>query len=88
MVLLSVADAPRHGYAIQREIEERTGQRLGPGTLYGALARLEDAGLIAPLSTRDRRRPYRITAAGRRELSRDLGHARALTAWAAAVGVG
>jgi len=38
--------------------------RLGPGALYGAITRLEERGLIEPLEAQDRRRPYRITAAG------------------------
>jgi DNA-binding PadR family transcriptional regulator len=86
LVLLSVASETRHGYAIQKEIERRTGQRLGPGTLYGAIGRLEEARLIARVATRERRQPYRITAAGRLALSRHLDELRKLSTWAAAVG--
>jgi DNA-binding PadR family transcriptional regulator len=86
LVLLAVASETRHGYAIQQEIERRTELRLGPGTLYGAIARLEEAGLIAAVATSERRRPYRITAAGRRALARHLDELRKLSTWAAAVG--
>jgi DNA-binding PadR family transcriptional regulator len=74
-ILLSLADAERHGYAIMQEIERRTsgGVRLGPGTLYGSIKRMLAAGLIEesarrPAGERDdeRRRYYRITALGKR----------------------
>lgn len=47
-ILLALADGAKHGYAIKQDVEERTGGsvRLGPGTLYEAIQRLEDAGLI------------------------------------------
>ncbi len=64
LVLTSLAAAPRHGHALMKDIAGFAGVRLGPGTLYGAIARLEERGLIAPLPTDDRRRPYEITAAG------------------------
>ena len=51
-------------HAMMEDIEALCGVRLGPGTLYGALARLERRGLIEPLPSEDRRRPYRLTAAG------------------------
>jgi DNA-binding PadR family transcriptional regulator len=54
------------------DIRETTGVHLGPGTLYGALARLEQQRLIVPLAARGRRQPYRITAAGRRALREQL----------------
>jgi DNA-binding PadR family transcriptional regulator len=53
-----------HGYALIRDIEDISGVVLGPGTLYGALARLEQEGLVEALPAEDRRRPYRITGAG------------------------
>jgi DNA-binding PadR family transcriptional regulator len=68
LLLTSLADGPKHGYAMQHDIEDFAGVRLGPGTLYGAISRLEDEGLIAPLETEDRRKPYQITQKGRREL--------------------
>ncbi|HWB30818.1 MAG TPA: helix-turn-helix transcriptional regulator [Vicinamibacterales bacterium] len=68
LILISLADEPKHGYAIALDIESMTGQRLGPGTLYGAIARLEERGWIQPLPAEDRRRPYKLTAAGQRVL--------------------
>jgi DNA-binding PadR family transcriptional regulator len=65
LILTSLADWPKHGYALIKDIEGFAGVRLGPGTLYGALAKLEQAGLVEVLPAEDRRRPYRITAAGR-----------------------
>jgi len=55
-----------------QDIEGFAGVKLGPGTLYGALAKLEEDGLIAPLASDDRRRPYRITAAGSQALADKL----------------
>jgi DNA-binding PadR family transcriptional regulator len=54
------------------DIESMSGTRLGPGTLYGAITRLERDGLIEPLEADDRRQPYRLTAAGRRVLRAKL----------------
>jgi DNA-binding PadR family transcriptional regulator len=53
---------------LAKDIEEITGVKLGPGALYGAITRLEERGLIQPLDSDDRRRPYRITPAGRAAL--------------------
>ena len=64
LILASLAGGPHHGYAMIEDIERSTGNRLGPGTLYGAIARLERRGLIEPVKTSDRRRPYRLTSAG------------------------
>jgi DNA-binding PadR family transcriptional regulator len=64
LVLTSLAGAPRHGYAIVKDVEEVAGVRLGPGTLYATLARLAARGLIEALPAEDRRRPYRITGSG------------------------
>lgn len=69
LVLTSLAEGPKHGYAITRDIADTVAVRLGPGTLYGVLARLEDDGLIEALPAQGRRRPYRITAAGQRVLA-------------------
>lgn len=71
-MLTSLAEGPKHGYAIIQDVERLSGVRLGPGTLYGALSRLEDRGLIEPLPSEDRRRPYRITAGGASALSEQL----------------
>jgi DNA-binding PadR family transcriptional regulator len=64
LVLSSLSNGPKHGHAMIEDILCLCGTRLGPGTLYGAIARLEQQGWIAPLPAEDRRRPYRITAEG------------------------
>jgi DNA-binding PadR family transcriptional regulator len=61
------------------DIEALTGARLGPGTMYGALSRLEARGFVEPLPAEDRRRPYRISAAGARMLRARLNQLAALT---------
>ena len=77
-VLISLAEGPKHGYAITQDIAAVTGQTLGPGTLYGAIARLEARSWIEPLPAEDRRRPYRLTAAGQRVLRHRLHNLDAL----------
>jgi len=68
LVLASLADGPKHGHAMSEDIVALSGARLGPGTLYGAIARLEQQGWIKPLEPEERRQPYKITAAGLRVL--------------------
>jgi len=65
LILTSLADWPKHGYALIKDIDGFAAVTLGPGTLYSALAKLEAAGLVEALPADDRRHPYRITAAGR-----------------------
>ena len=65
LILTSLAEWPKHGYALIKDIESFAGVKLGAGTLYSALAKLERAGLVGALPAEDRRRPYQITAAGR-----------------------
>ncbi len=72
LVLTSLAGGHKHAYALTKDIEAFAGVRLGPGTLYGALARLEKEGLIERLGEDDRRYPYRITARGRETLAEHL----------------
>lgn len=72
LVLASLASGPKHGHAMIDDIASLCGTRLGPGTLYGAITRLEAEGLIEPLPPEERRRPYRITAAGGRVLRAQL----------------
>lgn len=72
LVLGCLADGDKHGYAIADDIERRTGRRPGPGTLYGAIARLEHDGLITPLEGEARRRPYRLSGEGARVLQGEL----------------
>ena len=71
-IMISLADGPKHGYAVTQDIEALSGVRLGPGTLYGAIARLEARKWIEPLPVEERRRPYRLTAAGQRVLRQRL----------------
>ena len=73
LILTSLAGGAKHGYAMIDDIKSITGARLGPGTLYGAIARLEADGMIAALESDDRRRPYQITAKGRRHLEAEIG---------------
>jgi DNA-binding PadR family transcriptional regulator len=68
LILISLADGPKHGYAMTEDIARIADLRLGPGTLYGAIARLEGRGLIEPVGAEDRRNPYRITALGEKAL--------------------
>jgi len=68
LVLASLANGPKHGHAMIEDIARLCGTRLGPGTLYGAIGRLEQQGWIEPLPPEERRRPYRITAVGQRVL--------------------
>jgi len=79
LILASLSDGPKHGYAIMQDIEAGTGRPMGAGTLYAALARLEEAGLVEPLPAVDRRRPYRLTAVGASTLAEQL---RGLSAFA------
>ncbi|HXR37885.1 MAG TPA: helix-turn-helix transcriptional regulator [Terracidiphilus sp.] len=68
LVLASLSNGPKHGHAMIEDILRLCGTRLGPGTLYGAIARLERQGWIEPLPAEERRRPYRITTEGLRVL--------------------
>jgi DNA-binding PadR family transcriptional regulator len=72
LILVSLADGPKHGYALIQDVKEFAGVDLGPGTLYGALDRLERLGLIEPLPADERRHPYRITAPGAEALKAHL----------------
>jgi DNA-binding PadR family transcriptional regulator len=72
LILVSLSDGPKHGYAIMTDVEAGYGRPIGPGTLYAALARLEERGLIEALEPVDRRRPYRLTAVGATVLEEQL----------------
>jgi DNA-binding PadR family transcriptional regulator len=72
LVLVSLADGPKHGYAITQDIARFAGRTLRPGTLYGAVARLESWGYIEALAGDERRRPYRITARGTKALKESV----------------
>jgi DNA-binding PadR family transcriptional regulator len=64
LILTSLAGGSKHGYAMMEDIRVFSGVRLGAGTLYGAITRLEQNGLIEPLPEENRRRPYRLTLRG------------------------
>jgi DNA-binding PadR family transcriptional regulator len=72
LILSSLADGAKHGYALTKDIESFAGVRLAPGTLYEALARLQAQGLIEPVESHDRRRPYQLTAVGAATLRAQL----------------
>jgi DNA-binding PadR family transcriptional regulator len=72
LILTSLSSGPKHGHALLLDIDSFAGVRLGPGTLYGAITRLEERGLIEPLDAEDRRRPYQLTAAGTTALTDTL----------------
>jgi DNA-binding PadR family transcriptional regulator len=90
LILASLADGSKHGYALTKDIEAFAGVRLAPGTLYEALSRLEGQGLIEAMESHDRRRPYRLTAMGAATLRAhldaqrrvaDLGLRRLASSW-------
>ena len=72
LILVSLSDGPKHGYAIMTDVEAGTGRPMGPGTLYAALARLEERGLIEAMAPVERRRPYRLTGLGATVLADQL----------------
>ena len=72
LILASLAEGDKHGYAMMEDIQRFAGVRLGPGTLYGAITRLEKQGWIRPLESEDRRKPYSLTADGRRNLEEQI----------------
>lgn len=92
-ILLCLADGERHGYAIKREIAQRTGGKLklGPGVLYGSIAKLLEQGLIQESDERpdahlddERRRYYRLTSPGRKVAQAEAARMRELVDLAAA----
>ena len=78
-ILVSLSDGPKHGYAIMTDVESISGSPMGPGTLYGALARLERRGLIEALEPVERRRPYRLTGLGEATVRAQLERLAGLT---------
>ena len=78
LILTSLASGPKHGYALMQDIASFAGVRLGPGSLYGAISRLEQRGLIEPLGASSRTRPYQLTTAGRDTLEVTLVGMRAV----------
>ncbi len=81
LILSSLAGGEKHGYAMMVDIEHLSGARLGPGTLYGAISRLEQSGWIRPVKAQDdRRQPYALTPAGRAHLAEELGRLQRIVA--------
>jgi DNA-binding PadR family transcriptional regulator len=78
LILVSLADGPKHGYAITEDIAAFANVRFGPGSLYGAIARLESRGLIEALEAEDRRNPYQLTAVGEKSLRARLASMQAV----------
>jgi DNA-binding PadR family transcriptional regulator len=78
LILMSLAAGAKHGHALLKDIEDFAGVTLGPGALYGAITRLEERGLIEPLQSDDRRRPYQITALGSQTLADSVAQMRDL----------
>ncbi len=78
LILTSLASGSKHGYGLLLDIEGFAGVRLGPGTLYGAISRLEERGLIEPVASEGRKRPYRLTAEGAQVLEATLAELRAI----------
>ena len=72
LILTSLADGPRHGHAIMKDIAAFSGVKMEPGTLYGALTRLDRRGWVRPLPADDRRRPYELTETGHAVLAGQL----------------
>jgi DNA-binding PadR family transcriptional regulator len=72
LILLSLSDGPKHGYAIAADVLDQIGVRLGPGTLYGSLTKLVERGMITALPSDERRRPYQITEPGHAALAAQL----------------
>jgi DNA-binding PadR family transcriptional regulator len=72
LILASLADGDKHGYAMMTDIRAFANVELGPGTLYGAITRLDRRGFIRAVPGEDRRQPYRLTPAGRRHLEEQL----------------
>lgn len=88
LVLLSLAEQPRHGYSILKDIESMSGGRvlLSTGTLYGALQRLLDQGWVERIQEEDAprdRRTYKLSSRGRRNLQMEIDRMRHLTKLAA-----
>lgn len=95
-ILLALADGDRHGYGLIGDVERLSGGalRLGPGTLYGSIKRLLEAGLIAESDARPdprlddtRRRYYRLTGAGREAAAEESARLARLVAVAARRGL-
>ena len=72
LVLSSLVEGPKHGYAMMEDIATHAGVQIGPGTLYGVITRLVEQGWIEPVEAKARQRPYRITPEGIASLKAQL----------------
>jgi DNA-binding PadR family transcriptional regulator len=72
LILMSLTEGARHGYAVMQDIEQFSGIKLGPGTLYTAITRLVEKGMIRPEPAADRQRPYKITKTGLASLAKEV----------------
>jgi DNA-binding PadR family transcriptional regulator len=72
LILMSLAESPKHGYSVMQDVEKFAGVKLGPGTLYTAISRLVEKGKIKPDQVADRQRPYRITKSGLESLAEQI----------------
>lgn len=72
LILSSLIDGPKHGYAIMQDVAMHAGVELGPGTLYGAITRLVENRWIEPMELSGRQRPYRLTPGGLRYVKSQL----------------
>lgn len=79
LILTSLAEGEKHGHALMKDISGFAGVVLGPGTLYGAITRLDERGLISPVPCSGRRQPYAITEEGREALATALRDLRELS---------
>lgn len=78
-VLLALSDGPLHGYAIMKRVERESGMAMGPGTVYGSLRRLSDAGWVSEETGADRDadadarrgKEFSLTAEGERALAEE-----------------
>lgn len=84
LILLSLAEQPRHGYSIMKDVADMSGRRvqMSTGTLYGALRRLLEEGWIARHGLEDKsrgRQDYRLTSRGRKVLEQEVARLKQLT---------
>jgi DNA-binding PadR family transcriptional regulator len=79
LIMISLSNGDKHGYAMMEDVEAFASIKLGPGTLYGTLSRLEARGWIMALESSDRRRPYRLTSAGKTALEAQLAQWRTIS---------
>lgn len=89
-ILLALHDGPRHGYAIMKAVDELTGSKqMGPGTIYGSIQRMLDAGLLqeAATSPDGRRRLYALTPLGRKTLKAEAARLHEVTSLLRAKGL-